>query len=338
MKIFKLNNIYQIQNNESEDSTCSQCCAVPKLCDEYSSSAGAKVCIQATSKADCTSKNLEDFDFEEDPDLICGFYKRPTYGGIVDGASSATCYFDKDGNGCYSLLTCRQLKKQGESYTECECKEECEERGGEFSQLPPGDPGSPCAGNFINGQCGNCEDKEEPPIDDPGGTIPPPPPPPPPGVPSPPSAQDPSPENPPTFPPYAPPFSPPSGVPGPPSPPPGGPAQECPIPKTLEVESTIGFDPNGGTLDIYDSNNNWITSVTYDYIFGNLFINIITSNSILNNYIVTQYIVATQQTITTKAINTSTIVYTSCGNDINGDLICCPQGWSYTDGKCCPPS
>lgn len=314
MKIFKFNE-YQIQNSEQIDSTCSQCCATPKICSEYGYEQGGKVCITASSASSCRSKTLADFGFDEDP-KICGFYKSPTYGGIVDGETTATCYFDKDGDGCLNILTCQQMKQPGKSLTECGCKDECEnEREGQFSQFPPSDPQSPCGGVFIKGKCGNCEDQEEPDLPKdpgfpPGQGGPPPSPPSPPSPPPPPSPNPPSPPS-----------------------PPGGPATTCPNGHTLEVDSTEGFDINGGVLTIYNPNNSSSFNINYEYIYGNVFFGLYNNNeSILENYTVTQ------NNITTTTVKVGVISYSSCGLDSNGDLICCPEGWTYVENKCCPPT
>jgi hypothetical protein len=335
MKTFKFNE-YQIQNSEPIDNVCSQCCATPRICrDGYADEQGEKVCIPASSKANCDSKTAADFGFDDIPNICENpFYKKPTYGGIVDSATTATCYFDKDGDGCLNILTCQQMKKPGKSMTECACKDECIERGGEFNELPPGDPESPCGGSFINGKCGPCDNQEEPtlptepgfpPGGGGGGVFPP-------GPPSPPS----------------PPSPPPPGVPGtnpwgdpptPPEPPDGGPSNgpstTCPDAHTLEVESTIGFDPNGGVLEICDPEiPSSCFSISYEYISGNIFIGILNNNnnqSILENYTVTQ-----NGNIST-AVEVGVISYDSCGLNNDGDLICCPSSWIYTNGKCCPP-
>ena len=330
MKIFKFNS-FEIQSSEESDAICSQCCATPKKCGAYFSYQGPKACIQASSKADCSKKTLEDFGFTDEN--ICDFYKTPTYGGIVDSETTATCYFDKDGDGCYNILTCQQMKKPGKSMTECGCKNECQDkRGGEFSEYPPSNPLSPCGGNFVNGKCGSCNSQEEPgfpnqpgfpPGGGGGGLFP--------GPPSPPSPPSPPPPPPPPG------TNPWGDPPTPPQPPDGGPsngpAVTCPDAHTLEVDSTIGFDPNGGALEICDSDNpTSCFTINYEYISGNIFIGIYNNNqSILENYTVTQ-----NGNIST-AVSVGVISYDSCGLDGNGDLICCPSSWIYTNGKCCPP-
>lgn len=334
MKIFKFNPIHIQEASEQSDSICTQCCATPRICGTYINYEGDKVCISATSKSNCSRKKEVDFGFTGDN--VCGFYTKPTYGGIVDSQTTSTCYFDKDGDGCFNILTCRQMKKPGKKMTDCECKNECTERGGEFNELPPADPSSPCGGVFINGKCGDCSNKEEPALPSQpgyppgaggGGYFPP-------ELPGPPSP--PSPPSPP----------PPPGIPGtnpwgdppvPPQPPDGGPgngpSSTCPDAHTLEVESTTGFDPNGGVLVICDPDEpSSCFSINYEYISGNIFIGIYNNHeSILENYTVTQ-----NNNIST-AVEVGVLSYDSCGLNINGDLICCPKSWTYTDGKCCPP-
>jgi hypothetical protein len=336
MKIFKFNQ-YQIQNSESIDNTCTQCCATPKIQGDYTLFEGEKSCISATSKSDCDSKTAADFGFDDLPNINENnpFYKKPTFGGIVDGSSTATCYFDKDGDGCYSILTCQKMKKPGKSLTECECKDECEGesgRGGEFSQYPPSHPSSPCGGIFINGKCGNCEDQEEPDLPTNPGF--------PPGqgggggfTPTDPTTPDwPPTDPPPPSPPPPPPSFPSPNPPSPPSPP-GGPSLTCPEAHTIEVASAQGFNPSGGSLLICEPNNpSSCFTVNYEYIYGNVFIGIYNNNqSIMPNYTVTQ-----DDTVTT-AVTVGVISYDSCGLDSNGDLICCPENWTYSNGKCCPP-